>query len=326
MRKMRAEPGQLLAHAITDRFQERWRIDLVDGILTLEPRHPVGRPATPPDRLLTSALLDRMAAAFERVGVKRPTLLPLRWRRDTDLLISAIQGLDPWLKDGAPRVWREGFLPQPVVRFTGKRDAGGRLLDGYLTSFVNVSCVERIDSVNRHVELVDAWITALSAIGIHAGRLRISGWLAPWRRASVRGITLIFTCDDLEIGDATLLWREPTGRMATDIGSGLERLRWSQTARSWPETVFGPLGDVYEVDVLDAVRTTTLLLMAGIRPGPRGARSAIRKVARRIPRRDALSGLGRLVRSQRAYWTDIGMTGPDWPHLATMLEDEVLRA
>lgn len=108
-------------------------------------------------------------------GVHRPPLLPIRWGRDTDLLISAIQGLDPWLKDGANRVWREGFLPQPVVRFTGERDAGGRLRDGFLTSFVNLSCVQRISGVDRHVELLDAWLDALSAVGIHAGRLRITG-------------------------------------------------------------------------------------------------------------------------------------------------------
>jgi hypothetical protein len=39
-----------------------------------------------------------MARYLGRQGVLRAPLLPVRWGRDTDLTISAVQGLDPWLQ------------------------------------------------------------------------------------------------------------------------------------------------------------------------------------------------------------------------------------
>jgi hypothetical protein len=219
-----------------------------------------------------------MHEVFADHGMPRPPLLPIRWGRDTDLLISAIQGLDPWLKDGADRVWREGFLPQPVVRFTGDRDTAGRLRDGFLTSFVNLSCVQRISDVDRHAELIDTWLDALSAVGVHAGRLRITGNLTVWQRQMVSGITLHMSCDGISFADAVMLWHTSNPRrLATDLGSGLERLRWLLSSATWAETTFGTHAERFDVDVLDAVRTATLLIMAGIRPGGHGAGSALRR-------------------------------------------------
>ncbi|MGW2588632.1 hypothetical protein ACWCYZ_46805, partial [Streptomyces virginiae] len=49
-----------------------------------------------------------------------------------------------------------------------------------------------------------------------------------------------------------------------------------------------------------------------------------RRVLRTVPEPAARTGLGRVVRAQRDYWAGAGMTGPAWPALATLLEDEVL--
>jgi len=53
--------------------------------------------------------------------------------RETDLTISAVQALAPYIKPPQPYVYRESFLPQPVVRLTGERDEHGQLRDGFLT-------------------------------------------------------------------------------------------------------------------------------------------------------------------------------------------------
>lgn len=78
-------------------------------------------------------LLDSLETGFARAGVARDTCLPLRWGRETEPTISAVQALDPLLKDGQLRTYRSGFLPQPVVRFTGParrhRPLEGRLSD-----------------------------------------------------------------------------------------------------------------------------------------------------------------------------------------------------
>lgn len=315
-----------LRAALIARFGDRWEFAAdADGFRMVPRRRTVPGPrrSCPSPGQVLDGLRGALAGVGLRVG---DALLPQRWNRDTDLTISAIQALDPWLKDRSPFVWREGFLAQPVVRFTGNRAADGQLEDGYLTSFANVSYVQRVDSVDDHACLLDGWLSALSAIGIHAGRLIIHGSLRAWQRPPVSGITLHIDCDGRGLGDAVLLWNTSDRHfMATDIGSGLERLRWLLGAHTWPEAAFGDLGSRHDLALLDATRTAVLLIMAGIKPGPRGAGSALRTVAQDIDTRIAATGLGRIVREHHRYWNYLGLSGAPWPHTATRLEAEVLR-
>lgn len=314
-----------LVDALHARFDDRWLIQVDGSSLEMEPRRPVaGKPKQSSDTS-PGAMVQQMERALGLWGVRRDALLPIRWHRDTDLCISAIQAFDPWLKDAEPRVWREGFLPQPVVRFTGERGPDGRLVDGFLTAFVNLSCVMRIDSVERHIELLDAWIAAFSAAGLHAGRLVLHGDLDVWTRDTVAGITVAIDADGIGLGDAVLLWnRDKPQFMASDLGSGLERFRWLLTGQSWARSTFGDLATDWDWRVLDAVRAGTLLAMSGICPTPRGAGSAVRRVLRDVPKTVAAAGLGRLVRAQRTYWTSIGATGLEWHQVSHLLEDEAL--
>ncbi|MDV9188675.1 hypothetical protein R6L23_10680 [Streptomyces sp. SR27] len=312
--------------SLRDRFGTRWTVDTSGTDLRMNPRRRVG-PASPRRTASPHAIADGLRGALRQAGLLTDgAVLPVLWDRDTQLIASAVQALDPWLKSRLPYSWSEGFLPQPAVRFTGERDAEGRLLDGFLTSFVNVSYVQRITSPHEHAALMDHWIGALSHIGIHAGRLSVTGALEVWHRPPVAGITLFLSCDGEVIGDAVLLWHADTPAfMATDLGSGVENLRWRLGGQSWPRAAFGELAEWYDPGILDASRTATLLLMSGIRPAARGAGHSLRLLARAIPPGLAASGLGRLVRHHHDYWTGFGVTGAPWPHLATCLEEEVLR-
>ncbi|MGH3757721.1 hypothetical protein [Actinophytocola sp.] len=92
-----------------------------------------------------------------------------------------------------------------------------------------------------------------------------------WQRETVSGVTLHMSCNGVGFADAVLLWHTTDPRyMATDLGSGLERLRWLLSPVSWAETTFGIDAEHVDVDVLDAVRTATLLIMAGVRPSGHG--------------------------------------------------------
>lgn len=252
-------------------------------------------------------------------------MLPIRWGRDTDLTISAVQALDPYLKDGQPFTYSQGLIPQPVVRFTGRRDKAGRLQPGFLTSFVNLSCVVPIPEVGEHVRLIDTWISALSRLGLHARHLRIHGTLDVWTRRNVRGITLRFAYADTTIGDAVLLWNTNRPRhMASDIGSGLERLRWIQTGHSWPEAAFGDHAGDWPLELLDAARTATLLIDGGIRPGTRGPSGALNRVLDQIPRQIATAGLSRLVRDAYTYWGEVTRMRIPWHVTSQMIEEAVI--
>lgn len=272
-----------------------------------------------------SALVDEMGEAFQACDVPRAPALPLRWGRETDFTISAVQALDPYVKDAEPVAYRTGFIPQPVVRFTGERDSQGRLHDGFLTSFVNTSCVRPAQGVDDHVGLVDVWLTVLSRLGLHARHTSIHGPLTVWCRPPVSGITLRFRHFDMETGDLVLIWNDadPT-IMVSDLGSGLERLCWAITQMPWSRLAFGSLAAHASPTILDALRTGTLIAGSGVAPAPRGAGGALRRLMRAVPMELAAFGLSRVVRNSYPYWTLFAPLSVPWHETARILEDEVL--
>lgn len=165
-----------------------WEFTRDGDDITIE--HPSsGTPYCPPRRHLSwPDLLAALESAFADLGVPRAAPLPLRWGRETELTISAVQALDPYLKHRRPVPFRQGFLPQPVVRLTGKRDEHGKLRDGFLTSFVNTSRIQPISDVSAYGTILDEWLTVLSRLGLHARHIKIYGSLRTWRRREVEGL------------------------------------------------------------------------------------------------------------------------------------------
>ncbi|MFD4242614.1 hypothetical protein ACFWP3_13585 [Streptomyces sp. NPDC058525] len=267
-----------------------------------------------------------METAFANVGASRDDCLPLRWGRDTELTISAVQALDPLLKDGKPQTYRRGFLPQPVVRFTGERDASGDLCDGFLTSFVNVSHIQPVERLDEYGAILDGWFSVLSQLGFHARHVSVHGTLTPWRRREVAGITLHFRHLGLSIGDIVLLWNvgDPT-RMAVDLGTGLERLAWARTQQHWHDLIYGRFADAAPPWMLDAIRTATLLLGHGINPAPRGAGGVTRRVIGTIDPDVAQLGVSAIVREAFAYWSLFSVLRVPWPTIARLIEEELRR-
>jgi hypothetical protein len=248
----------------------------------------------------------------------------MRWGRETELTISAVQALDPLLKDGESHTYRSGFIPQPVVRFTGQRDATGHLKDGFLTSFVNISRVQPIESMDEYGAILDGWLTVLSQTGFHARHLSIYGTLTPWRRRQVEGITLRFRHLDLTLGDIVLLWNTAhPHRLAVDLGTGLERLAWARTRESWPSLIYGRFARVAPPSTLDAIRTATLLLGHGLTPAARGAGGITRRVIGAIDRDAARLGVGSLVRHMYGYWSLVGALRAPWSEIARVIEEEM---
>lgn len=91
----------------------RWEFTLDGDRLTIEHAHG-GSPYHPPRHHLPwPDLLATLESAFADLGVPRAECLPLRWGRETELTISAVQALDPYLKHRQPAPYCRGFLPSP---------------------------------------------------------------------------------------------------------------------------------------------------------------------------------------------------------------------
>ncbi|RKS78675.1 hypothetical protein BZB76_0095 [Actinomadura pelletieri DSM 43383] len=182
-----------------------------------------------------------------------------------------------------------------------------------------------ITEVGEHLQLIDTWISALSRLGLHARHLRFHGTHNIWTRQNVRGITLRFTYANTTIADAVLLWNTSHPRhMASDIGSGLERLRWIQTGHNWSEAAFGDHAGDWPPQLLDAIRTATLLIDGGIRPGTRGPSRALNRVLDQIPRQIATAGLSRLVRDAYTHWGQVTQLRTPWPVTSQMIEEAAI--
>ncbi|MEU8972568.1 hypothetical protein AB0D11_25395 [Streptomyces monashensis] len=301
-----------------------WDFTISDGRIMVEHVHR-GSPYHPPRRSPSwEELLEGLKAGFAAQGVPQDTCLPLRWGRETELTISAVQALDPLLKDGRPLTYRSGFLPQPVVRFTGQRDASGDLRDGFLTSFVNVSRIQQIQGMDEYGEILDGWLSVLSRLGFHARHVSARGKLATWRRGQVAGVTLHFSHLDMPIGDIVLLWNVDNPRlMAVDLGTGLERLAWARTRSDWLDLIFGKSVPLACPRTLDAIRTATLLLAHGIRPAARGAGGITRRVIGSVDPGSARLGVSALVRASYRYWRLFGEPEVPWPAVAVAIEEEL---
>lgn len=322
---MTADYGARLPLALRRTFGLAWDFQ-TDGFRLRITHRDHGTPFHPPRHTPSwPELLDRIEAGFEAAGVRKTPPLPLRWGRDTDFTISAIQAFDPYVKDRQPYVYREGYLPQPVVRFTGKRNATGALEDGFLTAFVNVSHIQRIGGVGDHAAILNGWISVLSRLGLHARHLTIAGQMAPWERGPVKGITLHIDHAGLAIGDIVLIWNaaDPT-YLVTDLGSGLERLRWAITRHDWQQLVHGLLAGAGPRE-LDAIRTATLIVASGILPSSQGRGSALRRLLRSAPTVASTLGVSRVVRQAHQYWNLVAPTLAPWHEVTTQIEIELDR-
>lgn len=160
-----------------------------------------------------------------------------------------------------------------------------------------------------------------------ARHVEIRGAITPWQRREVRGITLRIRHSGLEIGDIVLLWNaDSPSFMATDLGSGLERLRWAITRQAWPFIVYGSLADRADPVVLDIIRAATLIAGSGISPSDRGPGNALRRLARSIPESAVALGLSVAVRSAHAYWSRTSQLQLPWPEVCQMLDKEASHA
>ncbi|MEJ8650764.1 hypothetical protein WKI65_22400 [Streptomyces sp. MS1.AVA.3] len=217
-------------------------------------------------------------------------------------------------------------MAQPVVRFTGERDGCGALRDGFLTAFVNVSCVQPIHELDQYATAFDQWLSVLSRLGLHARHITLDGRLAIWRRREVEGITLRFRHAGLALGDIVLLWNaDDPDHMAVDLGTGLERLAWARSRHTWPELIFGTYSEAAPVAVLDAIRTATLLLGHGIIPASRGPGSITRRVLATIPPDLSPLGISAAIRSDHDFWTSVEKLPAPWPAVTQLAEKELRR-
>lgn len=114
------------------------------------------------------------------------------------------------------------------------------------------------------------------------------------------------------------------GRMAVDLGTGLERLAWARTRMNWHRLVYGRFARAAPTGTLDAIRTATLLIGHGITPAARGPGGITRRVVGTISPDAVPLGVSAFVRTSYDYWSLFGPLSVSWPAVVAAIEKELL--
>src|SRR5258708_36172027 len=151
---MMTDPGELVT-ALRRTLGTHWAFDSEGDHLCI--RHQARGASYRPRRRPISwdEMLTILSATFAEHGIAQAPPLPLRWNRETDFTISAIQALDLHLKRCRPYTYRQGYLPQPLARLTAQRNTSPHLAARFLTAFRNISCVLPIGPPPQPPQILD---------------------------------------------------------------------------------------------------------------------------------------------------------------------------
>lgn len=251
-------------------------------------------PATPTEQTQADVYLplerawQRMRTALGRHGLKPFAMADLAGEaRQTDLVVSALQYLDPIVHGGAALVDGPVVLSQPCVRWQFLAEAAAGT--GTFSSFVNLSSLQigppNLDErIGDHLEI---WLDALSAYGIHARRLTVALTDEECAFGPYRGRRADINCRGVEIGEANWYFAvdDVLGRELSvlDFGFAFERMAWAAgPGEDWP-SLFCSAPHAARTPgglFVDRIRTLALAGAYGLAPGSRGPRRYIRQIAR----------------------------------------------
>lgn len=96
----------------------------------------------------------------------------------------------------------------------------------------------------------------------------------------------------------------------------------AMTCQPWPQVIYSNLGLQVNNQILDAIRTATLIVGSGIRPAARGSGGAVRRLMRPL---SIPLGLSRVVRWAHGYWSSFRPLTVPWNEVCRVLDLETSR-
>ena len=199
---------------------------------------------------------------------------------------------------------------QPVIRLQSIGLVGS--VEGISTSFVHVATEKWNAGVDEHFDAFDHWLDFFSSLGLHVGGLCLKTKQAKndWAGRIVTSEMIKINYGGLEIGVANFFLNIPQANnvIATlsDIGVGAERLVWAiNKSPSYFDSI-GPLSCVIILErvMLDAIRTTTLMVASGVIPDHKNQGSKLRALIG-LAMDQAQANLYELIRYYYGQWASL---------------------
>ena len=198
---------------------------------------------------------------------------------DTDLIGAAVQVINPILFESSEISPKNSLIFQPSIRAQHLKKADDFFeIEGLSTSFVNVATVSTVLDIQKHLEIIDRWLTTFSYCGLYMGDFSLvlrEKKNNNWGTGGFHSIELFFNYIDLEIGDASY-FKINTNKghnfSVSDIGFGLERIYWAiRKTDSYSDILEPPSKLGLNSKLQDIVRTLVLMKMNNVSLGNKGA-------------------------------------------------------
>jgi len=265
-------------------FEEGKRI--VDQLISDQPDYPfVASPENPElERELRTPRIFR--EFFETRGTSLASPRPIVNSHKTTLFISAgVQILEDAMYNEAPIPSGRLFVAQPVFRthFINKE-----IGEGTSTSFVNVATESVNQSPEAHFEGLHDWFDFLQSIGLKRSKFHFlsDSKETKWGGKEITLKRVKIRYDGLSIGDAAYIDDFPQtsrdGLQISDIGFGLERIRWILRGGSCSELICEDENYLASDRTIDHAKTLALLAGAGVKPHYKAHGYRFRQLSKRL--------------------------------------------
>lgn len=145
-------------------------------------------------------------------------------------------GIQPLLADYRKGLLKENkklYISQPVIRTQFAKSVA----EGFSIAFVNSTTAAFNLSQAQHNDMVNEWLSLFYELGIKKQHVtsRDKDYERQWGDLIVKGHTKFYYCDGIELGDTTFFTQITKDgqkidlETMSDIGFGLERIRWVVT-------------------------------------------------------------------------------------------------
>lgn len=204
----------------------------------------------------------------------------------TKFMSSGLQVLEPSIFHGVPFQKKPIVVAQPVIRMNYQPKV---TLPGYSTSFVNICSEQILAKPYTHIKHLKFWLSYLIEIVGTNAVFEIKFKRERWNKGGFSGVQIQVYVDRIEVGDAIYITqaRKEASHLLpiVDWSLGFERiLSAANKTESYTNFVF-PFGQLATPDTiksLDDVRTSTLMILGGVKPSARSHGRVLRKIIRSL--------------------------------------------
>lgn len=292
---------------LTPNYREHFSIDSLD-------QENVLRLSTP----------DFIKAYFETKDYRIVESKELVNPKGTTLFICAgVQVLDNVIHNDDKVPEGKLFVAQPVLR-TQFMD---QIKEGISTSFVNIATEIVNPSVDEHFKALEEWLNFLQLLGLQRSNFffLLTQKDRKWGDKKLKSQDFRIRYNGFSLGSAIFLYDIPKKQrqnlQISDIGFGLERLRWMLGGGSYTDHLIpGQKLSNFDDQVLDYARTLALLAGSGVIPSNNEQGYRFRKFSKLLVARNISChhDLQFLLESFYNYWER-------WAKLEVSLEESLER-